>query len=62
MTYTPGTTVVLSRDWYDLPKGHTGTIVCVCDDESMDIEWQDCEYGPDALSLSEAREVLEVVL
>ena len=68
MTYTPGTTVILLRDWRDLPRGSVGEVRY--SDESLEfipegkvhLVWNDRRgMGPDAMPLPVAREVLEVV-
>lgn len=62
MTYTPGTTVTLRRDWYGLLKGTPATVQYVDDDHSVYVIWSGREeYGPDMLPMREAREVLEAV-
>lgn len=68
MTYLRGSTVILLRDWRDLERGAIGEVrfsdeeIGFVPEGSLHIRWNDRRLmGPDAMPLSVAREVLEVV-
>jgi hypothetical protein len=53
--------VQLTRDWYDLKKGDSGTIEHVHASDVC-VQWDHCPDGDlDMLTMREAREVLEVI-
>lgn len=57
-----GTRVHLTRDWRGIERGTTARIRYVDDDHAVYLYWSGREgYGPDMLSMREAREVLEIV-
>jgi|GEM_PF-5499133 len=61
MDYAINDQVALRRDWYDLKEGARAVVKRVGEDY-IDVVWIGMDaYGIDSLSVSEARDVLEVV-